>query len=250
MIPYKILEKFDQSTIGEILDKYKNDRITPINSKDDLSKYDIIYHVKNGEGFVEGFEDGNTIKINFNGDTILLDINYLIDNDNIVKIIKSDKSNIETDNNIKTDNNKDDVIEEEEEEEEDDDDDFFEDITISDIMTNSINNFFTDDELTLITTIDDVEKFKIHVEKETPLNDFNKKLKEKRIITIEILENVFDKLKIKFPNRNIGKFNGEIPYVELWDIRQKDYVYYPKTKFSNIVIYYWVFKDIVLFKMK
>jgi len=231
MIPYKIIESFDSETIGDILDRYKNDLIVPIRTKKDIHINDIIYHVEYGEGIINGLDNDDIVIVDFNNNNIkFFDINYLLNNEKIIKIEKSD--NIE-----------------EEEEEYDDIDEFFEDITIDDMLNNNIEYFFTKDELSLTSTIDDVERFKNIIKKQTPKNSFSKKLKDKRLSSINILEKSFNNLSTKYPNKKIYRFSGEIPYSDMWDNRQKDYIYSPKSKINTTVIYYWEFKDSVLFKI-
>jgi len=240
MIKYKLFEKMDSDVIEEIMDKYKNDRVVSVTKSSDITEHDNIYHSEKGEGVVVGFGDkGRSIKIKFGDDIEIFFLKYLIDNEKIIKIIKS--SDEYQDNELE---------EEEEEEDDDDDDDYIDDISLSDLLEYNVSHFLTEDELTLTSTIDDVLKFKKQIEQDNLSNPFKKKLHKRRLESIDILENVFQLMITRFPGKDVMRFTGEIPYEELWVIRQKENIHYPKAKFSNITMIYWIFKDVVLFKIR
>lgn len=231
-------------------EKYKN-----IN---DIKIGDRIIHYKIGKGTVVGIEDdGYTVKIKYDGNDdvniylsrILIDLIRKIDDNDIIKNdtnIDNFKKNI----NIKEDEEE---IEEEEEEESEWED--IDDLTEEELSEMKIDEFFNDAELSFLVSLDDVKNHKEKLKSliKSKFNPIKDKINSKRLFQIEILEKYFDHLKGIYPDKNIYKFSGQIPYDELWDIRKKykiedkidDLDEYIKTGF----IYYWIFEDSIVFKI-
>jgi len=227
--------------------------LTDINNKKELSLYDKIYHVYNGPGEIIKL-DSNRITIKYKDGSILsYSVDYLIDTESLKKIKYSNNNNNSNNNsnNIKI---KEIEEEEEEEEEEDDDDDYlFDDITIDELLTIKIEEFFNENELDFLISYKDIIDYKNRINDTIVNNKFKELLKQKKLNEIEILIMYFDHLSKRIPGYKIYKFNGQIPYNELWDIRQKDRINIPdnlrdKHIFNSGVFYYWVFKNGIIFK--
>jgi len=213
--------------------------------KTKLKVGDIVKHSFKGDGIIKSITN-NIIQIEYdNGSIVDYFINYLIDTKSLM-----------VNNNNNNNNYINDDEEEEEEEEEDDDDDYlFNDITIDELMTIKIEDFFTDAELELLISFNDLTKHENNLNKN--INNTNNKFKiiynKRKINDLKILKEYYLYLMKKIPNFNIYKYSGNLPYTELWDIRQKDRIDIPKDIkdphiFNSGVFYYWVFKNGVIFK--
>jgi len=255
--------------------------LSPIKSIDDIAVGDRIYHTNSGPGSVDDIDKiSQSVHIDFDQNNsskhTTFSLPILIKHGTIQLIEEEPEEgnistktsfnnnpsiNISPNNTISTSNitkpiiNEDDEIEEEEEEDDDDDENFLIDITAEELMTMKIDEFFNEGEMTLLVSIEDVENYKERLKQVTnnESNPFKIKLHKKRIKDIGIISKYYNHLKDRFPNMDIYRFNGQIPYEELWNIRQKDRVsvtddMYDNHIFNSGVIFFWVFKDAVVFK--
>jgi len=234
--------------LNEFKDK-NNYILSDINNKKELKLYDKVYHVYNGIGEIVNIK-GDSITIKFeNGSIIPYSIKYLLN----TKSLKNTSLNKQNNSN-KSEN--DDIIEEEEEEEEeeDDDDDYlFDDITIDELNTIKIEDFFNENELELLISIDNIIDYENKINDIDTGNKFKELLKQKKINELEIIKLYFNHLNSRIPGYKIYKFNGQIPYNDLWDIRQKDRINIPDNLrdnfiFNSGVFFFWVFKNGIIFK--
>ena len=145
--------------------------------------------------------------------------------------------------------------EEEEEEEEDEDDYILDDLTAEELSTIKIEEFFNKDEIGFLISKEQIIEYRNNLIKQEnkDVNPLKKKIYDRRISSTYIDESYFDFIEKKIPQMTAYKFTAKIPYRELWDIRNKDRVIFPKnlnnvTGFSSGVIFYWVFYDGIVFK--
>ncbi len=148
-------------------------------------------------------------------------------------------------------------IEEEEEEEEYVDVDELEDITEEDLMITEIKEFFSENELKKIVTLDDVLNYRKELTQKTynyhNLNPLQKKVLGRRIAITYIIERYFKYMQQEFPYAKIYRYIGQMPYEELYQIRKKEVVPFYKEMYDIHgydygVIYYWIFSDGIIFK--
>lgn len=235
---------------GQKHDRFKNLNFDGLKYKNinEIKIGDRIVHVNNGVGTIVDIEDvGYTLKIKFdNSDDINFYLSNILINGDYIRKIENDK--------MSSDVKSEEIEIEEEEEEEEDDDDYLDDLTEEDLADINISDFFNDVEITFLVSIDDINEYKekIKLLLNSKFNPVKDKINKKRFNQIEILEKYFKYLNSKYPYKKVYKFNGQIPYDELWDIRKKykienkidDLDNYIKTVF----IYYWIFKDSIVFK--
>lgn len=212
---------------------------------------DRVNVVGRGIGTIKNIYD-STINIKFDntGYISVLNLDYLLDR-NIITVI-DDKNN--KNKNIKM-SNYDIEIEEEEEEEEEDDWGVFIDLTEEDIADINIENFLIEKDLKKLLSYKDIIKYEIELKKilKNKFNPVKEKINKRKLEKIKILKDYFNLLSKKYPNKKIYKISGEIQYDEIWDIRKKDRINYNKTIEELLkidFIYYWVFKNAVIFKTK
>lgn len=247
------------------------------------SKGERVYHVNSGPGTVTKMEKNDVIFINFDmspSSKVGFVLSILTKNGLIKMIDKEpvdstgfpvtipetedknvkDKENVQPENKVETSDDSisvdDDEDEEMEEEEDDDDDDFYlEDITADELMTMNLTEFFNEGEIGLLVSLDDVLNFRKSVEgvNDEDLNPFKKTLKYKKINMTYLMEKYYKHLMDRIPGKSVYRFNGQIPYPELWDIRQKDRIKISDelkddTIFNSGVLFFWIFKDSIVFK--
>ena len=78
-------------------------------------------------------------------------------------------------------------------------------------------------------------------------------LKNKKVKMTYSIELYYNHLMDRIPGKPIYRFNGQIPYPELWDIREKDRIEIPKELKDDAVfdsggLYFWVFSNAIIFK--
>jgi len=247
---------------------------------DELGVYNVgigdrIYHINSGPGTIIS-RNGKIVNIQFDGDSgrnkITFLLSTLVDN-NLIKMIdeEPEEGSISPDLNFVNDPTVSQpkeivakpMVEEEEEEEEEEEDDYDDgddgddgliDVTVEELMTIDIEEFFNEGEMTLLVSIEDILKYREKIKQITKYEDnpFKNKLNEKRLKDTYIIEKYYKYLSNRI-GRDVYRFNGQIPYGELWDIRQKDKIeitddMYDSHIFNSGVVFFWVFKNAVVFK--
>jgi len=271
---FKIFEKYKEN---HKMEDYKLSNITDDNFPE---VSDRVFHVNSGPGTVSSDEHG-LVEIKFDMSPSTKDIFLLsslikngllrmIDEEPIddINIPESEFKNVPGRENIKEiiakpieepnpkEREEEEDEEEEEMEEEDDDDDFIlDDITAEELMTMKIDEFFNEDEIKLLVSLDNVLNFRNSIENldDKDLNPFKIVLKNKKIRMTYLMELYYNHLMDRIPGKPIYRFNGQIPYPELWDIREKDRIEIPKELKDDAVfdsggLYFWVFSNAIIFK--
>jgi len=261
---FKLFEKYKDSKY-----KIENYTLSEITKSNYVEKGDRVYHINSGPGTITKFENGIiTIKFDSVKNTYGYHLDTLIKN-GLLKLIDEEpkedinipvsdhdnKENIESKQTKVEDDDEDEEIEEEENDDDDDDDLFLEDITADELMTMNLTEFFNEGEMGMLVSLDDVLNFRNSVENvnDENLNPFKKALKNKKLKMTYVMEMYYKYLMDRIPNKKVYRFNGQIPYKELWDIRQKDRIEIPEnlkddTIFNSGVLFFWIFKDAIIFK--
>ena len=275
---FKLFEKYKDP-------KYKIEDYTlsEITENNYIEKGDRVYHVNSGPGTITELDNG-VINIKFDMDNSNTHGKYHVDTvvkNGLLKLIdeepiddifpESEHKNVEGRGNIEPpkkkietietkvetdDDDEDEEIEEEEDEDDDDDDDFFmDDITADELMTMNLTEFFNEGEMEMLVSLDDILNFRNSVDNvnDEDLNPFKKALKSKKLNMTYVMELYYNHLMDRIPGKDVYRFNGQIPHNELWDIRQKDRIDIPENikddaVFNSGVLFFWIFKDAIVFK--
>lgn len=229
--------------------KFKDMNENKILFPDDIKEGNRIYHINSGYGTVVGFFYQNNNKIiTIKFDDSKYELNFLLNS-----LIRSGFiRKVENDNNV-TNKSEDQFVEEEEEEEEDDSSFLTGDLTEEDLSTIKVKDYFVDNDLNFLLTIDELISYRKKIKKQlkSSSNELKNKINENRLRGTYIIEEYFNKLSDKFKNKTIYRFTAHIPYKELWEIKNKYRIILKNENeqtLYNGIVYYWVFSDGIVFK--